>query len=208
MYSASAQSTSRFLVMSARPHKIRERPTGGKGQPQVARTGPSCPKQPEPKGPGPGVCTQCTRLPLSRPWQGPPPAQPSSQYSGRASFPWKEQIPVGGRWHCAHLHAWSGVRPTPRVDCPNLRMETGAVEGSHFPTVTAIRCLNLRSSAQAMLGSWGLYSCTDPVTCTQSGASQHRGLQHTVEETLGAPTGWSEGAQAPTTSRGLSRDPK
>lgn len=38
MYSASAQSTVLFLVMSARPRRIRERPGGGKGQPEGCRS--------------------------------------------------------------------------------------------------------------------------------------------------------------------------
>lgn len=37
MYSASAQSTVLFLVMSSRPRRIRERPEGGKGQAEGCR---------------------------------------------------------------------------------------------------------------------------------------------------------------------------
>lgn len=37
MYSARAQSTIRFLVMSARPRRMRERPVGGEGQPEGPR---------------------------------------------------------------------------------------------------------------------------------------------------------------------------
>lgn len=158
MYSASAQSTSRFLVMSARPHRIRERPTGGKGQPEGPRTRPPCPKQPEPKGPGQG-CAPGAHVSSSTTLQ---PVQ------GAASLPWKEQVRLDEAGTVHTCLEW-GASSTPHGwTVPTPDEETGAAEGSHSPTATAIRCLNLSPSAQAIRGAWRPYPCTDPETCTQS----------------------------------------
>lgn len=102
MYSASAQSTVRVLVMSARPRRIRERPAGMNSQPERCR-GLATPA-------GGCICTQCTPSHRAGPWQitgnpmpGSPPLAPPLHEQAWAHHPPTTNVPPFGKKEQASL---------------------------------------------------------------------------------------------------------